>query len=328
MSTRGRTRPPGAAWWPRGRRAPGIRTSISTTSGRSPARPVPSTPRRRRPRRPRSMSGSKSRMSAETGADQRWSSTSKRSSGGRLRAAGTPPTEAAVAGRGPSAACRRQRRRVPDAEQAEPGTPGGPSARRGSSPTSSSAPGASGGCQGHGDRARRALPRWSTPPARSGRRRGPPRREDHPPSSRWDSIQARLACGRQKRVERPESRCRAAVRARRRQCYGSSVRSRCSMSLISFSEPLALALMARSGSRARSGSWASAASAASDCTAITLRLCATLSCNSRAIRTRSSATASRARSRWCCSACETRLRHSRLALPSNQVPPNSSTMNR
>ena len=51
---------------------------------------------------------------------------------------------------------------------------------------------------------------------------------------------------------------------------------------------------AASGRRARSGSTSSIASAASAWTTITLRLCATTSCISRAIRARSSATAVRA----------------------------------
>ena len=96
---------------------------------------------------------------------------------------------------------------------------------------------------------------------------------------------------------------------------------------MSVSASRALARIARSGAPASAGSRARAASAASDWTAITLSPWATTSCSSRAIRVRSSATASRARSRWCCSAYVARDRQVRAARPSSQAPPSSIAMN-
>ena len=279
---------------------PGIRMSISTTSGPS-SRGQPDRLRRRRAASPTtSMSACASSSARNPARTSAWSSASRtritsvirsrtgsralrpgsrRPGAGRRRARrrARPPARACRAGR-----CRRSPALARPAPAAVVGRPRRSAAVGAYASRTVAVAGA--GVPGR---------RWSAPPARSGTRPGRPRRAaagrcrrprrspaGRPAEVRATSASSRVQPGRRRRAARPRRRAAAAP---------STERSSPSASLLA-------CLIAVSAVRACSGCSSIRCSATPACTLISEMLCASTSCSSRAIAIRSSPARRRASS--------------------------------
>ena len=314
MSTRAGSRVGDLRASPRSRRARGMRMSISTTSGSSRRGAVDRLVRRWRPRRrPRCRRGARA-----PGGSPRARATGRRRSGRGCSCApsGQPGVDARSRRSGARADVERRRRRARRARASRPARgrrrrrAAAPSAPRPSSAISSSS---ARGVVAHGDRTRAPAPACLSAFV----------------SASWTiRYAARSTPGRQRGGLALDAQRRPAARRARARSASSSTRGEARRGVAPPSrqpEPASAAQLgerlarrrsrsAPTHSRARSGSRSTRPSAPPAWIAITLTLCATASCSSRATRTRSAVTAARAsRARGCARSRALRRRLSRVS---------------